>query len=75
VEQTEAPAEDLYEDFTRIYNDFATLQREVARQNAELKRLHAEMYRLLGMAAHDLRNPHASHGSLRCPFWGIARDV
>jgi two-component system OmpR family sensor kinase len=55
--QTAAPADVLYEDFTRIYNDFATLQREVARQNAELQRLHTEMHRLLGMAAHDLRNP------------------
>lgn len=56
-EQTEAPTDVLYEDFTRVYNDFANLQREVARQNAELKRLHAEMHRLLGMVAHDLRNP------------------
>ena len=54
---TQAPADALYEDFTRVYNDMANLQREVARQNAELKRLHAEMYRLLGMAVHDLRNP------------------
>jgi two-component system, OmpR family, sensor kinase len=54
---TAAPADALYEDFTRVYNDFATLQREVARQNAELQRLHTEMHRLLGMAAHDLRNP------------------
>ena len=55
--QPAAPADALYEDFTRVYNDFATLQREVARQNAELQRLHTEMHRLLGMAAHDLRNP------------------
>jgi two-component system OmpR family sensor kinase len=55
--RAEAPADALYEDFTRVYNDFATLQREVTRQNAELKRLHSEMYRLLGMATHDLRNP------------------
>ena len=55
--QTEAPADALYEDFTRVYNDFANLQREVARQNAELQRLHTEMHRLLGMAVHDLRNP------------------
>jgi signal transduction histidine kinase len=57
VEQREPPVDALYEDFTRIYNDFANLQREAARQNAELKRLHAEMHRLLGMVAHDLRNP------------------
>lgn len=55
--QTEVSADVLYEDFTRVYNDFANLQREVARQNAELKRLHAAMHSLLGMAAHDLRNP------------------
>lgn len=58
--QAAVPADALYEDFTRVYNDFATLQREVARQNAELQRLHTEMHRLLGMVAHDLRNPLAT---------------
>jgi signal transduction histidine kinase len=57
VAQTVLPADVSYEDFTRVYNDLANLQREVARQNAELKRLYTEMHHLLGMAAHDLRNP------------------
>jgi signal transduction histidine kinase len=57
VAQTVLPADVSYEDFTRVYNDLANLQREVARQNAELKRLYTEMHHLLGMAAHELRNP------------------
>ncbi len=47
----------VYEDFMRVNNDLANLQRELARKNAALTTLNEEKNRLLGMAAHDLRNP------------------
>jgi two-component system, OmpR family, sensor kinase len=46
-----------YEELTRLNNDMANLQREMAKKNAELEKLDAQKNRLLGMAAHDLRNP------------------
>jgi signal transduction histidine kinase len=47
----------VYEDFMRVNNDLANLQREMVRKNAALTKLNEEKNRLLGMAAHDLRNP------------------
>lgn len=47
----------LFEDFTRLNNELITAQRELARRNAELIRLNEQKNQLLGMAAHDLRNP------------------
>lgn len=47
----------VYEDLSRLNNDMANLQRELARKNAELTQLNEQKNRLLGMAAHDLRNP------------------
>lgn len=48
---------DLLDEFSRMNNELATLQRDLARKNAKLARLNEQKNRLLGMAAHDLRNP------------------
>ena len=60
--RTERPSqrsadEPLFEEFTRLNNELASAQRELARKNAALVALNEEKNRLLGMAAHDLRNP------------------
>lgn len=47
----------VYEELSRLNNDMANLQREMAKKNAELEQLNQQKNRLLGMAAHDLRNP------------------
>jgi signal transduction histidine kinase len=47
----------LYEELARVNNELVTAQRELARTVAELKRLNAFKDEILGMAAHDLRNP------------------
>ena len=49
----------IYDDLSRVNNELANLQRELAKKNAELEKLNEEKNRLLGMAAHDLRNPLA----------------
>ena len=49
--------EPLFEEFTRLNNELAHAQRELAKQNAALAALNEQKNRLLGMAAHDLRNP------------------
>lgn len=49
--------EPLYEEFTRLNNELADAQRELAKKNADLAALNEQKNRLLGMAAHDLRNP------------------
>jgi len=46
-----------YDNLSRINNEFATLQRELVKTNAELAILNEHKNRVLGMAAHDLRNP------------------
>ncbi|HEX8252288.1 MAG TPA: HAMP domain-containing sensor histidine kinase [Thermoanaerobaculia bacterium] len=48
---------ELYEQLARVNNELVTAQRELARTVAELKRLNAYKDELLGVAAHDLRNP------------------
>ena len=47
----------LYEELALVNNELVTAQRELARTVAELQRLNAWKDELLGMAAHDLRNP------------------
>jgi signal transduction histidine kinase len=47
----------LYEELALVNNELVTAQRELARTVAELQRLNAYKDELLGMAAHDLRNP------------------
>lgn len=49
--------EPLFEEFTRLNNELADAQRELAKKNAALAELNEQKNRLLGMAAHDLRNP------------------
>ena len=62
LEGTNRPAqrsadEPLFEEFTRLNNELADAQRELAKKNAALAALNEQKNRLLGMAAHDLRNP------------------
>ena len=47
----------VYEELSQLNNEMANLQRELAKKNAELEKLNEQKNRLLGMAAHDLRNP------------------
>lgn len=47
----------FFDDLSRLNNELATLQREMARKNIELEKLNALKNRILGVAAHDLRNP------------------
>lgn len=51
---------DLWQQLARVNNDLATAQRQLARNNAELRWLNEQKNQLLGMAAHDLRNPLAA---------------
>lgn len=51
---------DLWQELARVNNDLATAQRQLARNNAELRWLNEQKNQLLGMAAHDLRNPLAA---------------
>lgn len=46
-----------YEELSRLNNDLANAQRELSQKSRDLERLNEEKNRLLGMAAHDLRNP------------------
>lgn len=50
-------ARDPVNRLSRVNNELVNLQRELARKNAELERLNEQKDRLVGMAAHDLRNP------------------
>lgn len=57
---------ELYEELARVNNELVTAQRELARTVAELQRLNGYKDELLGMAAHDLRNPlHANAAYIR----------
>lgn len=47
----------LYDELSRVNNELSNLQRELAKQNVQLERLNTQKNQLLGMAAHDLRNP------------------
>lgn len=48
---------DLYDEVSRLNNELVGIQRELAKKNAQLTQLNQEKNRLLGIAAHDLRNP------------------
>lgn len=54
------PTIDLWQELARVNNDLATTQRQLAKSNAELRWLNGQKNQLLGMAAHDLRNPLAA---------------
>jgi len=45
------------DEMMELNNELASLQRELARQNVTLERLNQQKNQLLGMVAHDLRNP------------------
>ncbi|MEM9455747.1 MAG: HAMP domain-containing sensor histidine kinase [Myxococcota bacterium] len=47
----------LLDDMTRLANEMGMLQRDLAKQNAALQRLNRQKNQLIGMVAHDLRNP------------------
>ena len=47
----------LFDELSRLNNELATSQRELARSNVELDQLNKQKNELLGIAAHDLRNP------------------
>ena len=46
-----------FDELSLLNNELATSQRELAKTNAELERLNKQKNELLGIAAHDLRNP------------------
>lgn len=46
-----------FDELSLLNNELATSQRDLARSNAELDRLNRQKNELLGIAAHDLRNP------------------
>lgn len=48
------------DEFSRLNTEFANMQRELARKNAELGQANDRKSLMLGMAAHDLRNPLTS---------------
>lgn len=47
----------FYDELTRLNNELANAQREVIKKNIELEELNDQKNQLIGMAAHDLRNP------------------
>ena len=47
----------MVEEFSRLYNDLSTIQRELAKKNMELRETSERKSLMLGVAAHDLRNP------------------
>ncbi len=50
-------ASDGFEDMMRLNNEFANIQRELSKKNAALQELNRRKSMLLGVTAHDLRNP------------------
>jgi signal transduction histidine kinase len=49
--------ESLFDEISRLNNDLINAHREMAKKNRELELLNTQKNVLLGMAAHDLRNP------------------
>ncbi len=54
---TRRESETMLDDMTRLNNELGALQRNMAKQNAALQRLNRQKNQLIGMVAHDLRNP------------------
>ena len=48
---------DLFEEISRLNNDLVNIQRELARKNRRLEQLNVDKNKMLGVVAHDLRNP------------------
>lgn len=55
--QFQSSTDARFDDLTRMNNELVNLQRELVRKNRELEHLNRLKNELLGMAAHDLRNP------------------
>ncbi|MFP4018813.1 MAG: ATP-binding protein [Bacteroidales bacterium] len=53
----EKQKDQTYDDLTSLNNELINLQRELSKKNAELERINDTKNQILGMAAHDLRNP------------------
>ncbi|MDZ7771843.1 MAG: HAMP domain-containing sensor histidine kinase [Balneolaceae bacterium] len=47
----------LYEEMTKLNNELAMAQRKLAKKTSQLERINEQKNMMLGMAAHDLRNP------------------
>ncbi len=58
--------EHLRQNLVQLNNDFSNLNRELQKGNAELVKLNDMKNQLLGMAAHDLRNPIGAIQNLSC---------
>lgn len=60
VQAARAPArstDTMFDELTHLNNDLVTTQRQLAKANVQLAALNEQKNHLLGMAAHDLRNP------------------
>lgn len=51
------PNGEMYDEISRLNNELVNAHRELTRKNMELERVNEEKSILLGMAAHDIRNP------------------
>lgn len=47
----------IYEDMSAVNNELANMQRKLTKRTAELEKTNKLKNKMLGMAAHDLRNP------------------
>ena len=52
--------DEMYEEMTKLANELGAVQRKLAKKNAQLRRANEHKDELLGMVAHDLRNPLGS---------------
>jgi signal transduction histidine kinase len=57
LENTEEDDRRLFEDLTRLNNELSSMHRELYRKNVQLEELNRLKNRMVGIAAHDLRNP------------------
>lgn len=67
--------EHLYLEMSRLNNELTTVYRELALRNVRLEELNREKNELLGMAAHDLRNPLAAVLGLTRHLIGETREL
>lgn len=62
-EQQETPRESnedeqtMYDEMSHLNNELANMQRELTKKTVELERANERKNQMMGMAAHDLRNP------------------
>jgi two-component system, OmpR family, sensor kinase len=57
LQQTGRVSESTYRELTKLNNELTNLQRDLFKKNAQLQKLIDDKNYLIGMAAHDLRNP------------------